>query len=106
MLRGSITITANDGSGHTGTASVTVSAGSLSKFVVGAPTSATVGSAFTLTVRAEDGSGNTITSYSSSVGLSASSGSISPTSTGTSGWVNGVWSGSVTLRCCGSIIYC
>ena len=101
---GSITITANDGSGHTGTASVTVSAGSLSKFVVGAPTSATVGSAFTLTVRAEDGSGNTITSYSSSVGLSASSGSISPTSTGTSDWVNGVWSSdSVTLSAAGSI---
>ena len=51
-----------------------MSAGSLSKFVVGAPTSATAGSAFTLTVTAEDASGNPITTYSSSVGLSASSG--------------------------------
>ena len=35
----------------------------------------TAGSAFTLTVTAKDGYGNTITTYSSSVGLSASSGS-------------------------------
>jgi hypothetical protein len=102
---GSITVTANDGSGHTGTSStITVGAGSLSKFVVGAPNSATAGSAFALTVTANDAYGNTITTYSSSVGLSASSGTISPTSTGTSGWANGVWtSTSATLSTAGSI---
>ncbi len=82
----------------------TVNVGSLSKFVVVAPSSATAGSAFTLSVTAEDAYGNTISSYSSSVGLSASSGTISPTSTGTSGWSNGVWSySSVTLTTSGSI---
>jgi hypothetical protein len=101
---GSITITANDGSGHTGTASVTVSAGALSKFAVGAPTSATAGTGFTLTVTAEDTYGNPIKTYDSSVTLSASAGTISPTSTGTSGWSNGVWSSSsVTLTTAGSI---
>ena len=82
-----------------------MSAGSISKFVVGAPTSATAGTAFTLTVTAEDVSGNPITTYSSSVGLGASAGIISPISTGTSGWVNGVWSSSsATLSAVGSII--
>jgi hypothetical protein len=83
---------------------ITVSAGSLSKFVLSAPSSATAGTAFTLTVTAEDAYGNTVTSYSSSVPLSASTGAISPTSTGTSGWSNGVWSStSVTLTAAGSI---
>ena len=55
-------------------------------------------------VTAKDASGNTVTSYSSSVGLTAPSGSVSPTSTGTSGWVNGVWTSStVTLTTVGSV---
>ena len=100
---GSITITASV-TGATGVSgSITVTAGLLSKFVVDAPTSATVGTAFTLKVTAEDASGNTITTFSSSVGLSASSGTISPASTGTSGWSSGIWSGSVTLSAAGSI---
>ena len=91
-------------SGKTATTSLTVTAGSLDHFVVGAPGSATVGTPFTLSVTAKDAYGNTITSYSSSVGLSASTGTISPTSTGTSGWSNGVWSSaSVTLTAVGSI---
>ena len=91
-------------SSKTATASLTVSAGSLHNFVVVAPSSATAGTAFTLTVTAQDASGNTITTYSSSVGLSASSGTINPTSTGTSGWSSGVWSSSsVTLSAAGSI---
>ncbi len=99
-----VTVTATGG-GQSGTSnSFTVSAGSLSKFVVGAPSSATAGTAFTLTVTAEDTYGNPILSYSSSVGLTASSGSISPTSTGTTGWSNGVWtSTSATLTAAGSI---
>ena len=68
-----------------------MNAGSLHHFVVGAPGSATAGTAFTLSVTAKDASENTVAGYSSSVGLSASSGTISPTSTGTSGWSNGVW---------------
>ena len=49
--------------------------GSLDHFIVSAPSSATAGSYFSLSVTAVDAYGNTITTYSSSVGLSASSGS-------------------------------
>jgi hypothetical protein len=81
-----------------------VNAASLSKFVLGAPSSAIAGSPFTLTVTVEDAYGNIITSYGSSVGLSASSGTISPTSTGTSGWSSGVWSNDLaSLTAAGTI---
>jgi len=59
----------------------------------------TAGAPFKVTITAEDAFGDTVLSYGSSVALSASTGSgtITPTSIGTSGWVNGVWTGSVTL---------
>jgi hypothetical protein len=86
------------------TATFTASIGSIDHFVVTAPSTATAGAPFTLTITAKDASGNTITTYSNAVGLSASSGTISPTSTGTTGWTNGVWSSSaVTLTKSGSI---
>ena len=69
---GSITITANDGIGHTGTASLTVSAGGLDHFVVVAPGSATAGTAFTLTVTAKDAYGNTVTVYAGTVKITSS----------------------------------
>jgi hypothetical protein len=85
-------------------ASMQAKAAGLDHFVVSAPGSVTAGSVFTLTVTAKNASENTVTSYNSSVGLNASSGSISPTSTGTSGWSSGVWSSSsVTLSAAGSI---
>ena len=100
---GSWTVTATYSSLQ-GTASLTVNAGALNHFVVGAPGSVTAGSAFTLTVTAKDAYGNTIKTYSSSVGLTVSSGSISPTNTGTSGWSSGVWNGLVTLTVAGSSV--
>jgi len=104
---GSQSITATDSvtSSITGSQTgITVNAAGLDHFVVGVPGSAAAGSAFTLSVTAKDFYGNTITSYSSSVGLSASSGILSPSSTGTSGWSSGVWSSSsVTLSVVGSI---
>ena len=97
----SITITADDGSGHTGTSTTfAVNAGPLSQFAVVAPASVNVGNAFTLTVTAQDSYGNTVTSYSSPVGLSISGtgSTMSPTSTGTTGWASGVWkSNAVTV---------
>ncbi len=62
----------------------------------------TSGSAFSITVTAKDAYGNTVANYGSSVGISVSSGTINPTSTGTSGWSSGVWTGLVTLNTVGS----
>ncbi len=101
---GDQSVVVNDSSSNSASATFTAEFGSLDHFIVSAPSSATAGSYFSLSVTAVDAYGNTITTYSSSVGLSASSGSISPTSTGTSDWLNGVWSSdSVTLSAAGSI---
>jgi hypothetical protein len=62
----------------------------------------TAGSAFSVTITAKDAFGNTVANYGSSVGMSVSIGTINPTSTGTSGWSSGVWTGSVTLSTAGS----
>ncbi len=75
----------------------------VSLFAVSASSPQTVGTAFTLTVMAKDADGTVVTDYTGPVALSASSGSITPTSTGTGGWANGVWSNQVTLTATGSI---
>ena len=98
------TITVTDGALPTQSTSITVNVGSVSKFVVGSPASATAGTGFTLTVTAEDAYGNIVTNYTGPAGLSASSGTIAPTTTGTSGWTSGVWSSPVTLTTAGTII--
>ena len=77
--------------------------GPVDHFVFNAITSPqTAGSAFSVSITAKDNAGNTVANYGSSVGLSVSTGTINPTSTGTSGWSNGVWTGSVTLSTAGS----
>ncbi len=102
---GSVTLTktwTNDaitatGLGKSGTSNAfNIVAGGLSKFAVNAPASITAGTAFTLTVTAQDAYGNTVTSYSSSVGLSVSGtgSTINPTSASTTGWTAGVWTSS------------
>ncbi len=75
----------------------------LSQFAVKSPSSVTAYIPFTLTVTAKDADLTTVTSFSASVDLSASPGSITPNRTGTSDWSNGVWSGSVTLTNAGFI---
>ena len=75
----------------------------LAEFAVKTPGSVTADIPFTLTVTAKDADLGTVTSFSASVDLSASPGSISPNRTGTSDWSNGVWSGSVTLTTAGFI---
>jgi len=98
------TITVTDGSISNVSTPITVNAAAPDHFVVSAPSSAVAGSDFTLSVTAKDAYGNTITSYSTSVGLTATTGTLTPSSTGTSGWASGVWSSSsVTLSVVGSI---
>jgi hypothetical protein len=95
-VAGSYTLTGSSTGLTSASASLTVNAGPLSKFAVTVPTSVTAGQYFSLTVTAQDAYGNTVTNYSSSVGLSVSGtgSSMYPTSTGTSGWSSGVWSSS------------
>ncbi|MGA2524322.1 MAG: hypothetical protein ABSF65_09265, partial [Candidatus Bathyarchaeia archaeon] len=83
----------------------TINPGALQQFTFGSIGTQTTGVAFSISITAKDLYSNTITSYGSSVGLTASTGTgtISPTSTGTSGWSNGVWTGSVTLSTAGSV---
>jgi FKBP-type peptidyl-prolyl cis-trans isomerase 2 len=94
-----VTITATHGSTSSASNTFTVNPGALSTFVFNTISTQTAGTAFSITITAKDAYGNTVTSYASSVGLSSSTGigTITPTSIGTSGWLNGVWSGSVKL---------
>ena len=80
---GSITITANDGSGHTGVSgSITVSPGALDHFVfasIDSPQYAGMG--FSITVTAFDANNNVKTDWTGSVSLTASNGgSVLPSS--------------------------
>ena len=62
----------------------------------------TAGTAFSITITAEDSSGNTVTSYTQPSTLSVSTGTISPTST--EAFTNGVWTCQVTLTQSGTSI--
>jgi hypothetical protein len=95
-----VTITATYGSTSSASNMFTVNPGALSTFVFNTIGTQTAGKAFSITITAKDAYGNTVTSFASSVGLSASTGggTITPASTGTTGWLNGVWTGSVTLN--------
>jgi flagellin-like protein len=85
--------------------SLTVSVGALDHFIVTASGGGnigtqTAGTAFSITITAKDSSGNTVTSYTGMNTLTASSGTISPTST--TAFVAGVWTASVTLSQAGT----
>ena len=89
------------GSSKSGTSnSFTVDPGALDHFVFSNIGIQTVGTPFIITFTAEDSSGNTVTSYTGPNTLTVSSGTISPTSTGT--FSQGVWMGYVTLSASGS----
>jgi hypothetical protein len=60
----------------------------------------TAGTAFSVTITAVDLNGNTVTSYTGINALTASTGTISPTST--LAFTAGVWTGSVTLTSAGA----
>jgi hypothetical protein len=73
----------------------------LDHFVFSSIGSKTAGTAFSVTITAVDTLGNTFTSYTGTPTLTYSAGSVSPSST-TGGFVNGVWTGSVTVTKAGS----
>jgi uncharacterized repeat protein (TIGR01451 family) len=60
------------------------------------PSPQTAGVPFSITIRVEDVYGNVVPTYTTSVSLQDSTGTMSPVSTG-SGWTGGVWNGSVTI---------
>lgn len=68
---GTYTVTADDGSSHTGTASLTVTPGVATHFDVSATTPQVAGSAFTVTVTAKDQNGNVATGYTGTVTFSS-----------------------------------
>ena len=91
------------GSSKSGTSnSFNVNAGALDHFIFSNIGTQTSGTAFSITITAKDASGNTVTSYTGTNTLSTSSGTISPTSTGT--FSSGIWTGSVTLPAASSAI--
>ena len=92
---GTWTVTANAGGGVTGTATLTVTAGALSQFVFSHIGTQTSGTAFSVTITAEDQYGNTV-SYSGTQTLHVSSGSATLTPT-TVTFTNGVATPSVTI---------
>ncbi len=77
------TITANDGSGHSGTSNgFTVNPGALHHFAFANINTQTAGTAFNLTLTAQDASNNTVTGFTGTVGLSTTAGTITPTTSG------------------------
>ena len=92
------------GSGMSGTSnSFTVNSGVLDHFTFNTIKSPqTAGTAFSITITAKDDDGNTVTSYTGTNALSVSTGTISPTRTGS--FSNGVWTGSVKLSRAGTRI--
>jgi hypothetical protein len=105
---GSITITSTSSASTTATINGvgTITAnflGNLDHFVFSSVGSQIAGTPFTITITAEDASGNTVTSYSGTPTLTYSAGSISPSSA-TGGFINGVWTGSVTVTAAGSSV--
>ena len=98
---GSWTATADNSAGVIGTAYLTVTPGVLAQFVfssIGSPQ--TAGTPFSVTIMAVDSYANTVTSYNGTPTLSDNSGTISPTITGD--FVDGVWTGSVSVTQAGS----
>ncbi len=98
------TVTAvwNSWTSTTSTTSVTVATGALNDFLVSAPTSATAGSPFNVTLTAQDDRGNTVTSYTGTQTLTFSGADNSPsgaapTFPATVTFTNGVGTASVDL---------
>ncbi|MGA2682463.1 MAG: hypothetical protein ABSF44_11775 [Candidatus Bathyarchaeia archaeon] len=82
------------------TTGLTVNPGGLDHFVFNSVGTQTAGSAFNITISAEDAYGNVVTSYNGTNALNLSTGTINPTST--SAFSSGVWMGSVTVTGAGS----
>ncbi len=83
------------------TIALTVNPGTVNHFVIIAPNSATVSTAFSMTVTAKDTFGNTATGFAGTVSLSVNQGSVSPSTSST--FAAGAWSGQVTLTSAGTV---
>ncbi|MFH0848407.1 MAG: hypothetical protein V1857_02760, partial [archaeon] len=102
---GTVTITksqagvtiATSGSGRSGTSnSFNMNAGTLDRFIFNTVSSPqTAGASFSITITSKDAYNNTVTGYTGSNSLSDSTGTITPTSTGT--FTAGVWSGNIAI---------
>lgn len=76
---------------------LTVTHGPLDRFEFDTiPSPKTAAEPFSITILAKDAYGNTVTSYTGTNALSDTTGTISPTVTGN--FVNGIWSGMVTIN--------
>ncbi len=103
-----ITITATDGNGKTGTSSPILVAGPLDHFAVTTPGTQTAGTAFAITtITAQDANNNTVTTFTGTVDMSETGGGAGGTVTPSqsSAFTAGVLSGqSVTLTKSGSLV--
>lgn len=85
------------------TLTITVNAGPLADFTIGAPADSTAGTEFSVTITAKDNYGNTTTDVSGDTTLSTVEGDISPSSLPDSVFTDdGIWNGNVTLTASGS----
>jgi len=92
------TITSSSISGSTTNLSVTVSPNILNNFLVDASNSSNSGEAFATTITSRDAWNNTTRTVSGSTALSASSGTLSPTSISAGNFTDdGIWSGNLTI---------
>jgi hypothetical protein len=91
-----VTITATRGSTNSASNTFTVTSGALYQFSFSTIGTQSSGTAFTVTITAEDQYGNTVTSYSGTPTLVCSYGSATLTPTSVT-FANGVWTGSVTI---------
>jgi hypothetical protein len=91
-----VTITATHGSTSSASSTFTVNPGALYQFSFSTIGTQSSGTAFTVTITAEDQYGNTVTSYSGTSTLVCSYGSATLTPTSVT-FKNGVWTGSVTI---------
>jgi uncharacterized repeat protein (TIGR02543 family) len=96
------TIGVDDGSGHTATSNTfDVDPGTLDHFAIGSiSTPQVAGTAFGITITAQDLNNNTVTGFAGTVGLTTTAGTISPTTTGS--FVLGVRIEDVTVTLAGT----
>jgi len=96
------TITADDGSGHTGTSNTfTVNVGALHHFAIANIATQTANAPFNISLTAQDVDNNTVIAFTGTVDLSMNSGTVSPTTS--SPFSSGTLTQSVTVAPAGSL---
>ena len=81
--------------------SFTVNPGTIDHFAFSAITTPqTAGTAFSVTITAQDAGNNTVTGFTGTANLTTTAGTINPTAT--PAFVNGIWTGSVTVTGAGT----